>query len=730
MTRVPASGWYVEVDHPDRSEPLTPTIVGDPTVKPTVNGFPRVEIPVRPDDRWSHPDFDGASMRVWQDGIRQPIDTLETPSFATGGDGRATVLQGRGGTELDERVQLEIQEATPAADVSRDVLSNVSYAANVDDYDADVELDKLVQDADTDAELTARLLNAISATDPKELSSGTIPTQQTSWTAEGEDAESSTGGNVVESTEYSGDGVTDDNGLAAGLGSPGDSRSYEFTTEHDIPEDAVGLYVRQETPGDATPGVEYRLNGTTVATLEYSSSIGRLSLGWDDMAEDPFGTGDGYTGGTLPAGTHTLTIEVVQGTADTADDLAVDVVAPQDTRYSYTFDNDVETNASGNNTLAGPELYPDAVPVVFEDIEVSRSVSGARLEATLDSTAGQQAVAVSNDFGKTFTSAPNTDTLETDFGDLGATLRARVTLSRYGTQNATPREGINGQALDAYELFADLDDTPLIVRESFDDTAANVLTRVLERSDGFWEFRRRGDTQSVEVTYSGQRQSDRDPSVTSFESSRTVAERYESITVRGSSRPVRGERITANHGTAVDLAQDKLLVGRERVSDPSTSPETVFEIGIDYEVDTQAGAITTLSGGAISDGQELAVDYAWRPEGTEAVDGVSDPREKVIDIPALATTRGCQNAALRILDQVDTPLEEARLVIPVGQSPRRQWNLVAELAPSALPLRGRVEIRSVESAAGQVVLTVGSRDSISDVVDDIRGRLTAVAERV
>ena len=365
------------------------------------------------------------------------------------------------------------------------------------------------------------------------------------------------------------------------------------------------------------------------------------------------------------------------------------------------------------------------------DAEIPESVSGARLEVTMDDVSGAQALGVSNDFGQTFTTASNTSTVETDFGDLGPSARGRVTLSRYGSRTTdSPTSGFNGQSLEDLTLEADLDDTPLVVRQAYDQPLSETLTEIAEQADAIWEYQRNGSDEVVVWTYPEQRTSDAQPAVGSFQASRSTEGEYQSVTVRGGSNPVRDEAFTSDHGTAVALAQANLVGGSERVYDPTTTPATVFEIGNDYELARTAGEITTLASGAMSDSTDYQIDYRWRPQDTAALDGVTDPREAVVDIPQLTTVRGCGQAAVRILRQVDSPLRQGEVVIPTAEAAGGQWSLVEALDLAPLPFDTAIEITgSPETTPQETRLSLGSRETLAGAIADVRQRVSQLAER-
>jgi len=699
MARIPSSGWYVEAEAPS-GHVFSPEVVGEPTRNPAVNGLPKLKVPVKPDDRWTHPDWRGQPLRVWYDGDRQPVDEIETVERSEG----TVTLVGRGGLELTERVEKEVDTREAHLVVEDLINNNTSYAANVDTPQNSVEENVEVQSADSETELRDALRQSIASTDPLEITGGgkIQPLQVAHW------------------SDSDGFGQSDVSDAAASGGSTESLTTTNLSTSvsanYEIPASDVGVAIRIRNPNDPDGDGDYEGQGFDV------------EIGNEDLLSfaDGFALPDPdyrwYQGTGLSSSVSgNVTIDIDTTSTD-GGDTYLDAVVLYDDRYSYTYDNSVD----GDGWLSGPELYPDAIDIVFDDAETVRSVAAGRAELTIDNTSNQQAIALSNDQGSSYTTTSNTDTFETDFASLGEALRLKVTLSRYGTQStASPTTGTNGQSLDAYSLKADLDETPLIVQQTYDDSLEAVLSDIAGAADAVWEYRRVGGTESVEYTQSGQRVSSRRPAVATYESSETVAAKFDKVVVKGSSQRVRQEEVTANHGTAVDLQRPNLQTGKEAVYDPSSG--TQYDSDSDYDLEASTGKITTLSDGAISDGSTIAIDYSWRPINSASTSSVSNPKTTVQDLPALTTERGCGLVALRLLDSLNEPLQEARVVVPRDQT---GWSIVAALDIDELPWDQDLQIREVKTTPGETVLRLGSRESLGEIVSDIQSRLQSVSRRV
>lgn len=721
-SRAPRGRWYAEISRSGSSRTRRPQIIDredlSPTILPTVKGLPRIEVPVPKDDDWLN--YREASFSVWYDGVKQPIDEVEAVEQRPG----ATVLKGRGGLELLDRQQLEVQQDS-ASDVARDLLSGVSYAADVDDFNpmaavgyggsygssygtaAAVET-KTVQSADTTAEFQ-EVLPQPGATDPWEVASGELRPLQGCFFFDATADETAASGTVtISDSSYNA-------GNAEEFQNTGDEFSLEFTAPYDIPAGEVGLAIRYETDQypNGAPQVYIYLDGSFICELNenVSAVLNWYTDGDDFPAFDP---------GGISEGDHTL--RILDNSNISGAGIAIDTVAVYDTRYSWTFDNSVDANGY----LSSPSLYPTQT-IEFDDAEVVESVTGGTFTGTFSDTTGDQEIELTNDLTGGWQGATNQSTFDVDFGDLGPTLTARVTLGGGGSRTtAAPTEGYEPQALQSYTLEADVDDTPLIVEQGFDGQTQELLNQVAELADAVWEYRISDDgTETVTWTYPNQRPSTRDPDVSEWRYEETEEGAYDAVTVKGGSQNVEDERFDSNHGTAVPLAHDNIVVGSETVYDPGSDPLETFTRGADYELATIDGEITTLSGGEMSDTTEYAIDYSWRPAQT-AENGASNPRETVVDIPSLATTRGCGQAALRILSGVDEPLKTGRLVVPASAT---DWRVTDSLTPSVFPGSDSVQLKDVEAVPGQVVLTVETRQSLADIVSDVRSQLQLVSQR-
>ena len=303
-------------------------------------------------------------------------------------------------------------------------------------------LDFILQEADTTAEFDG--ITSLGATDPIDTSGDSLSLAQTSWTTESSDLTRS-GTNLITDGTYS-------NGEGEELQDTGNSLSLSFTPAYDIPGSDVELWVRFETQGGGTgPAVDVEISDSG-GTIDSWNAIGQnagQTLGWRDLANNPLGGSGSFNDTTLTAGT-TYTITLTADDDGTGAGQIVDVVAPLDGRFTYTFDND---NGGSSGYLDGPELYPDVQTVLFNTATTDYSINDVTLTSTWNDTTGDQEVAVSTDGGSTFTTASNSTTVTKTVTGTVSSVQSRVKLDRYGSRStATPQTGFLGQSISVYDL--------------------------------------------------------------------------------------------------------------------------------------------------------------------------------------------------------------------------------------------------------------------------------------
>jgi len=710
--RVPATRPYVEVDTPEQTAPLTPTVV-DVDWTPAINERPTIEVTVPQSDRWD--DLIGQSMRVWADGFQLPIDTLEGTSKSVEG----TVLEASGGAQLDQYtddIQIDEQEAHLAI---RDWIDEYTdYGRNVDDPATDTRADVLMLSALSPSSIESALLNQPSATDPWEVTSiDGVVQQQVGWFREIENTDYSGGQKFAASDkEWSGD-------AAVSIRDVGDSYSFEIEVGHEVPSGELKLK-QLWAPVGGNPPLNINFGGSTVETIPGDALItatDRYDISW--TLNTVLNSGFAVT-----PGTYTVSVSVTTG--DGSGEIFADAAHVRDNRESFDFD---ETPVDG--VVQGPEEYPAETVVVFDDVGSVEQVIAGSLDASPSSTAGSQAVAISNDQGASWIEATNSETVSGTFADPSQQIRAQVTLSRYSTDPSTsPAQGDTPQSLDGVELRADLKDTPVLLDKQYRDRLAAVISKATDDANAAWELRRDPNADPadetgyiLEWTQVGQRTRESTARATDFETRTTIEDAYERVVVFGSSKRVEGAEFIAPSSDQIEgLGNEWVKPDSERIYDPDT--ETVFARGQDYRIQWDIGGLELLNGSAMTAGERYAADYAHRYRGEATRPDVDASEARTIEraIPGATSNRECDQLALGILKDVQDAQIEATLSV-VTDDP--SVPLVEALAHPRLP-GGTHLIRGVESTDSGRRYRLANRRTAGEVFDAVREDVDALADVV
>jgi len=724
MTRmsVPAKGWRVEIVH-SSGTPHRPEVAGEPAVKPTANDYPRLDIPVQANEKWLDSGFEDAEATVYRDGKLQPIDrlvTVEPTSSAT------YTLNLKGGSELESRVRRSVDiQAVP--DVVNDVLSEVSYVANVDEPPTEVTTEQ-VSSGDTKPDWDAQF----AASDPyspiislDSLSTGGRRgrhTRSDSVLDRGRDTTTRSTNGVVSDAEAS-------NGEAISISAVGQylEKNFDFDGQFTMPEPGVTAAARYRYPNSPDDGSIYDVpellfyvNGNFIGGTPQATSDGP-SYQWQSFTS--------WSNGDLSGSNNTLRVEIGETTNDQT--VYLDGIVLFDSRWhdARQFTNTTDSN----DALPEPTPYPAGAtgkptPVrPFDDVNRVRAVVGGEISTTVNDVSGITKLGLSNDGGDTWAdSAAGVSSFATDFASPSRTIRWRVGLQGYGSQTSTPTQGVERPEMDTWTLDADLEDVPLVVDQEFDNSVMSILQSIADDTGDFlFEYRIAQDgTESVEWTQPGQRTTDRQDPVSRFEQTKKTEPMVEKLVVKGRSRSVTGESFTANHGQWTSLENDEIGRGSETVTDPNS--DTVFEADVDYEIALLDGEIKTLSDGSMSDGATYEISYDHKPKGEWTSDSAgSDPETEVRTLPQLATSRACKQIARLIGEQVNEPLIEGTVQIPSDQA---SWSVVQAVDYDQLAISGPHEVRSVNQTPLGATLRLGTRQRLDTIFGNIRSKLQDVSD--
>ncbi|WP_049987128.1 fibronectin type III domain-containing protein [Halobellus rufus] len=724
--RVPASGYYVEVEHPS-GETLRPTILADDNVwQPQLNGLPQVRLPVPRSDTWEDHDVEGATIRVWKDGYRLPIETLRDVERSESQD----VLVARGGEQLlndvaaEDGQAIEYVEADAHVAAESMIENDLGWLADVDDPATDTRDDVELFRYTGNDDFQNYIQDApFAETDPRTIVLNEVYAEQTAWFIEGEDAGGD--GSIFLADQEGNDGAW--SGNRCRRLSAGQTVEIEFRPEYVIPEGEAEVDLVWALPTDPTPAMDiridvgggggtYTLNSFSEGTLIGSTDEFELRRWPVDLNPSAPDVGD------LPDSTHTIEVEIVSG-----GDVYLDFCHIRDNRYDYATSDITPVDA----VVTGWEEFPE-IDLVFEPVGSVEQVVAGSVEATMTSPEGPAALGLRNDTADAFDEATGTTTHSAEFADGTQLLQSRVTLGRYDTGSESVDIGAAGHVLDVLELRADLVNVPVLLDFVHAGTYLDALNRMADVGDSIWELRRAPESASAPYeivwTQSGQRVG-REPALVSYEGRRTIEGSFERVIVEGKSTRVEGETFfTADdYGLFVGLQESPIVEGSETVYDVGDR-DTQYERGLDYSLDHYQGTLTILDGGAMTPETEYEIDYEWRYQGrfTDPAAG-ENPRTTREHLPEASSDRECEQLALAIVRQVAAPLEEATVTI---SDPAPDRSLVAAIDPTELPFDGPLRVRSSDSQPQQVQLTVGSRRKPGEIVDDLRDRLTSLARNV
>jgi len=705
----PTSGWYVEVEGPAGTR--TPTIVGTPQHEPAVNSLEAVTLPVAKDAAWSESAFDDATVRVWHDGERLPIETLVGVEQQPG----RTVLRAEGGTDLYVPARYEFSNTDMHAAVSK-VIDDTKYGKNVTSPDAS---NREFDTVDDEASMRGYFEDPGPQSPIVIDSDGHLSVTETNKWFEAEDEAVS---GITDNVDWPGSG--DPQWSGAGAVNLRDTNvSLTFSFPFEVAASDFVPVLRQSTDG---------FTGYLVAELD-GTEFSRFVFGDSSVEHTLFELQAGLASGInsdVEAGEHTLVIYVEEDSnGDLSGDFFVDGIALYDGRYHDHVNWNMDTWDSSVYYNDPPPHPPNGVDAILLH-EGFLSATGARIEAAFDDVSGNQALALSNDYGSTYQTAANTDTLEVDFASPGADIQLRVTLDAYGSRSInTPLQNYNSQTLESYTLFEDVRDSPPLQNDQFSGDRKDTLTGLVTRGDALWglSWDESNDQIVVEMANTGDRTSDRDLELVDYEwSTETLGRQVEWADIRGGAQTVRAESVTADTTNEVSLAHDNLIPGREQVRDAASGQ--VYTRGTDYSMNYLLGNFAATSTGNISDGQSLVIDYEWKPKGEYAIGGPDDRKQLQRTFTGASTDAICRSIAYYLVDELSEPVESGTATIadlPAG------WSVLEAISASALPQREDWTLRGAPSVQdGRVTLPIASRQRVEDLVADIQGRLEQHSDRI
>ena len=711
--RVPASGWRVEVDHPS-GETLTPTVLTDAEWHPRLNAQPEIRVPVPRSSTWEDHDVEGSTIRAWKDGTRLPIDELQT----TERDETRDVLVAVGGTQLENDVEgIEYPSADAHVAAEEVITDELGWAANVDDPQTDAREDvRLFQASDSQdfSDAIESDGDPFPPTSPLTVENSEVFAEATGWFREAEAADGSGVVNTTQGGEWSGGGSV--------RLSSGDRREVDFSPSYTIPEgEAKAVIVYGITTGEA-PGLEFtRIDPDSSETVVESFGEGGINDtgGQFELASFEVTLNND---GPLTPGSYSLEVRVP---VTSGGELYLDFLHVRDDRYPI--DEDIEPV---DDVVTGWQQRPASIDVVFDPVTSVEQVTSGRVDVTLSNGGAPNALALRNDQTALWDEGTGT-THTASFAEPTQLIQARVTLGREDSGSQSGQFGDQPHRLEFLDLFADLVNTPVLLDFVHRGTIEELLNRIADAGDFIWELRRADESANaeyrIEWTQPGQRLADSEPTLVSFSGRRSIDDSYQRVIVEGKTSRVEGETFTANsYGLNVGLNEGPIDTGSETVYDVGDRSGT-YERGLDYNVGHSEGTITILEGGSMTPGEQYEIDYEWRFEGSYTQPAVDDPDTLRESFPDATSNRECEQIALAVVREVAAPLEEARIDITIDDPNRI---LVNSLSADNIPFNGPLEVKEIQNTSDYIQLTVGSRQRVNEIVQDIRQKVKTVARNV
>ena len=718
LRAIPATGWYVEVDHPS-GRTLRPVVTADAQRRPTVNGLPTIDIPTQFDGAWQDDALDDAAMRVWHDAQRQPIDRLEHRDLAAGDGRRRTQLQGKGGTQLERHVEEDVTTELTHEFAAYLIGEYTDYTADVDDPDTG-DTDIHLQAAETFAEFQTAL-EEIPDDIPLEYDGDTIKRKQSCFVRDVTDYDFHDGDSFQTTNE-------DDYTGGTGRGFRGNAAEYEyeFEIDHRIPEGEFEILYRNEGVFGQTENIGNLV--WSVDGVEVAQTNTLLSLGWNEVFADAM-PGTGTDAPELEPGTHTVTVEI-DDDPNWEGSRWIDLLAFRDGRFGKgvsELDNEVH---EPQGHLNDPQEFGGAAPIETQPVTTPISINEVSVEASTIGGHPLAEIGIGIDGTGDFDTVADTLTHSLAYVDPSTTARARFGIGADQTverDDATPRTGFEPVALDGFDMTANLDDTPVITDRSFDDRLVDILNDIAEFGNFVWGVEQSGDDTVVRWTRIDQREATVDPDVASYQIDRQTEDVIERAIISGGAQTVTRIPVTIAIGEWVDIGVDGRIVdGRETVWDGDTE----YTRGDDYEIRYSTAEIRGLEDGALDDEQEVRIDADVKPQAEYVLPDhpdVDEARTISQDIPGLASTQMCEQVALYLVDRFGEPIVEGEVTVPHDAV---EWSVVEAIDADQLPGDGPFQVFDVDADADRTRIQLGSGQTAQEAVRQIQSTLGSTTERV
>lgn len=747
--RTPDRDWSVlaESSNPGIDRPA---ILSGSDWGPTTNGLPSVRLAVPQDDRWDAQKYADKDWKLYKGGTRLPVDTLVEVEHEPG----RTILTIEGGTQLRQYTD-DIQYQRKPSDVAVDEIlqARTSYGRDIDAPPEEIDEGVHLIDASSEPEMRDWLqIEFDEDVTPPEPVDETIPIScysapdhglvldQTCFVETGFDISS----NAQQASYPDGDAEGDNyhDGEKWVLSSVGDYVEFNFNLDHTVNGNDLraGIAVAlPETEGTESPGFQWTFDGTdrpAVGAGVFGQTADKTTL---RTISDVGVNGETY--GSIT----TVRITLTETTTDSCD-AHVCLMWGEDQNHEHSSGQASDVVDRGSDY---PALYPERYQVETHDQASIFTVVAGRLVTTQEdptpmSDALDFQLAISNDSGSTWHTSTGTDEVTADFGSDGESIRGRLQLSRWGNEDTTvettPRKGFNPTVVWGFNVYGDLDLRPEIFDKSYREPLVDVLNDIASSGPFVWEVRWDRSEEEYEVVWTqpGQRQRTGSESIVDYAVLTDKGDQYDRVVVFGTSNSIEDEEFGVNsYSTDKNDPENKrgldeswIIPDSETVHDQGNE-DVVYERGTDYVIDWAQGMIALLEGGDMATGTFYEIDYDWRTQGEyPPARGLSqDEIDNTLErrFPEAASDVACEQVASSIYRRVREPRVEARVVAST-ENPRR--SLVEAFDRADLPFDEPVTITNEETRDGEVVWDVETRQSVTDIMEEVRTRLRTFATRL
>lgn len=325
--------------------------------------------------------------------------------------------------------------------------------------------------------------------------------------------------------------------------------TFTFTPKYDIPGEHLGFSFRtlNEYAGGMTNNVTINVNGTGINGPYFwdlpGSNFATSSWEWNHFSD--MGSYGPEPPDSYPAG-QSVTVQITlpnnHGGDNDSEGLAIDIVAPNDRRYDYNFDNTLD-NTTGNsasrpkNYLDGPELYPKSVDFAPAASIAPYNLTEATVDATVNGWRDKEFLRVRFDDISPWRPKGNfIDDSIINWDNQSYSLFLQplfrtngLGVDRTSTPNITPRNGYKQMVISDYTVTADVDDLPVTNGDDASGTLLAVMSEFADDSNII--FRWEGNT--CRLFKQGSRTISKDLITKDVSSSVDIQETYSSVEVIG-----------------------------------------------------------------------------------------------------------------------------------------------------------------------------------------------------